>query len=66
MSTQSEHGMSTQSEHQDTVYLTDRQIQEMVETEEEAQPRELESAFLTISMFVGLVIFGVGCMMFLW
>lgn len=29
-------------------------------------PSELESALLTIAMFGGLVIFGVGCTMFGW
>ena len=33
---------------------------------EEAAPRELESAVLTIVLFGGLVVFGIGCMMFLW
>lgn len=57
--------MSAQPE-QNTAYLTDRQIQELVDTDEEAAPREIESALLTIAMFAGLVIFGIGCMMFLW
>lgn len=35
------------------------------ECEEEAGPRELESALLTIALFGGLVVFGVGCTAFL-
>ncbi len=58
--------MSTQSEHNNTVYLTDLQIQQLVDTEEETEPRELESALLTIAMFAGLIIFGIGCMTFFW
>jgi len=58
--------MSLQPEHDDTVYLTDRQIQELTDIDEEAAPRELESAFMTIAMFGGLVVFGIGCMLFLW
>lgn len=34
--------------------------------EEDAGPRELESAFLTIAMFGGLVVFGVGCTLLGW
>ncbi len=36
------------------------------EHEEDAAPRELESALLTLAMFGGLVIFGIGCMVFGW
>jgi|GEM_PF-6246681 len=58
--------MSTHSEPIDTTNLTDRQIQELVESDEDAGPREIESALLTIAMFAGLVLFGIGCMFFLW
>lgn len=34
--------------------------------EEERGPSELESAFLTLVMFGGLLVFAVGCMTFLW
>ncbi|HLR96229.1 MAG TPA: hypothetical protein VK053_17030 [Jiangellaceae bacterium] len=34
--------------------------------EEDARPSEWESAFLTIVLFGGLVVFAVGCMTFLW
>lgn len=30
------------------------------------RPSELENAFLTIVLFGGLVVFGLGCMLFLW
>lgn len=34
--------------------------------EEDAEPRELESALLTLALFGGLVVFGIGCMTVLW
>lgn len=37
-----------------------------VEEEENSGPSELESAFLTVAMFGGLVVFGVGCTLFGW
>lgn len=49
----------------ETAELTDRELQEPRELEEEAAPRELESALLTLSMFGGLLVFGLGCML-LW
>lgn len=58
--------MSTQHEHRDTTYLTDRELQEPTDLDQDAAPRELESALLTIAMFSGLVVFGIGCMFFLW
>lgn len=59
--------MSTESgTRPDAAELTDRQLQEPVGHEEDAAPRELESALLTLSMFGGLLVFGVGCMVFLW
>lgn len=36
------------------------------EREEDAAPRELESALLTLAMFGGLVVFAVGCMVLGW
>lgn len=36
------------------------------EIEEDGGPRELESALLTLALFGGLVVFGIGCMVFLW
>ena len=36
------------------------------EPDEDAAPSELESALLTLVLFGGLVVFGIGCMMFLW
>lgn len=36
------------------------------EVDEDAAPSELESALLTIVLFGGLVVFGLGCMFFLW
>ena len=58
--------MSTHFEPSDTFYLTDRQLQTPDDLEEDPPPRELESALLTIAMFAGLVVFGIGCMFFLW
>lgn len=49
----------------ETAELTDRELQEPQGHEEEAAPRELESALLTLSMFGGLLVFGLGCMI-LW
>lgn len=34
--------------------------------EEDASPRELESALLTLAMFGGLIVFVVGCTMLGW
>lgn len=34
--------------------------------QEDQRPSELENAFLTIVLFGGLVVFGLGCMLFLW
>lgn len=36
------------------------------EPEEDEGPSELESALLTIALFGGLVVFGIGCIFFLW
>ena len=35
-------------------------------SDEDAGPSELESALLTLVLFGGLVVFAVGCMLFLW
>lgn len=32
---------------------------------EDPPPRELESALLSIALFGGLIVFGVGCMLFI-
>ncbi|WP_454084810.1 hypothetical protein [Georgenia sp. Marseille-Q6866] len=34
--------------------------------QEDSAPSELESAFLTLVLFGGLLVFAVGCMTFLW
>lgn len=39
---------------------------EAPESEEDPGPRELESALLSIAMFGGLIVFAIGCTMFLW
>lgn len=36
------------------------------EIEPDGGPRELESAFLSIAMFGGLILFGISCMVFGW
>lgn len=35
-------------------------------TEDEFRPSEWESAFLSIALFGGLILFGVGCVLFGW
>lgn len=39
---------------------------EPVPEEEDRGPSELESAFLTLVLFGGLILFAVGCMTVLW
>jgi hypothetical protein len=36
------------------------------EVDEEYRPSEWESAFLSIALFGGLILFGVGCFVFGW
>lgn len=43
----------------------DAEVEEPEEDEYE-KPSELESALLSISMFGGLVVFGVSCTLFIW
>lgn len=58
--------MSTKSSSPIESTTTDLRSAEPGESEEDAAPRELESALLTLAMFGGLVVFGVGCMMLGW
>ena len=39
---------------------------ESAEWEEDYKPSEWESAFLSIALFGGLILFGIGCFVFGW
>ncbi|WIY83717.1 hypothetical protein [Propionimicrobium sp. PCR01-08-3] len=59
--------MSTDAEFNSEGEETRPNVNPLQETSlEDAPPRELESALLSVALFGGLILFGIGCMVFGW